>query len=195
MSVHGQRAAVFVDKDGTLVHDVPYNACPALIDWRDDAFESLDRLQRAGFSIVVVSNQSGLAHGHFTERDLDRYFEEFAEQLEQAGISLAGIEFCPHHPEAALRRYRRFCACRKPNPGMLAHAASRLHLDLSQSWMIGDLLDDVEAGARAGCSTILLAPHGPQEKIPSAGLRTPGLVAKSLLAAAEHILRQRVEVA
>lgn len=188
------RPAIFVDKDDTLLRDVPYNAFPGLIEWLPGAQAGLRRLASAGFELVVVTNQSGVARGRYTEERLARYLEVLARDAAQAGVRFSAIEYCPHHPEATLERYRRFCACRKPNPGMLVRAANRLDLDLAHSWMIGDLLDDVEAGWRAGCRTALIAMHSDQIP-PADGVRHPDIVACSFDDAAARIVASSRAVA
>lgn len=181
------RPAVFVDKDDTIIRDVPYNTCPALIEWLPGALPGLRRLAHAGFELVVVTNQSGVSHGISSEDQLTRYLAALADEAAGAGVRLAALEYCPHHPEAKLRSYRRFCACRKPNPGMLVRAARRLGLDPARSWMVGDLLDDIEAGTRAGCRTALVAVHADQVPPPD-GVRHPDVVAPSFEEAAARIL-------
>ncbi len=148
--------AVFLDKDGTLVDDIPYNINPDLIRLVPGARESLRDLQEAGYELIVISNQSGVARGFFTEEDLIPVEKRLHALFSAAGVSLAGFYYCPHHPQGRLPRYAISCDCRKPNPGMLYQAAREHHIDLAASWMIGDILDDVEAGNRAGCRTILL---------------------------------------
>lgn len=150
------RPAVFVDKDGTLVEDVPYSADPARMVAVPEAVEALGALARAGFAVVVVSNQSGVARGLFPESALAGVRARIAELLAAAGVELAGFYYCPHHPQGRVTRFAMRCPCRKPAPGMLLEAASDLGLDLSASWMVGDILDDVEAGRAAGCRTVLL---------------------------------------
>lgn len=184
---HELTPAVFFDKDGTLIDDVAYNVDPSLISWRPGAFEALRRIAAAGFELVMVTNQSGIASGRFTEGQFHHYIEVLTSQLAEEGVRLAGAEYCPHHPEATVWRYRRFCACRKPNPGMLARAASRHGLDLARSWMVGDILDDIEAGGRAGCSTVLVTGTYLGEYLPLSGARRPDVVADSLGEAADGI--------
>jgi D,D-heptose 1,7-bisphosphate phosphatase len=186
--------AVFLDKDGTLVRDVPYNADPARIEWRDGVFGGLSRLASAGFALVLVTNQSGIAQGRFSEEQLHRYFVEFRAQLARSGVLLADLLYCPHHPAAAVPAFRKFCACRKPNPGLLVRARARLGIDLERSWMVGDLLDDVEAGVRAGCRTALVH-HDGNEEIPALGVRRPHLIAADLASATDLMLRGDEEVA
>jgi D-glycero-D-manno-heptose 1,7-bisphosphate phosphatase len=102
---------------------------------------------------VIISNQPGLAFGHFSAAELSDLVVYLRTTLGRAGVPLAGFYACPHAPPSP---YERGCSCRKPLPGLLHQAANDLHIDLGQSWMIGDILNDVEAGRRAGCSSILL---------------------------------------
>jgi D-glycero-D-manno-heptose 1,7-bisphosphate phosphatase len=154
-TTEGSRA-VFVDKDGTLIVNVPYNVNPRWIQFAPGALAGLRRLHCAGYSIVVVTNQAGVAHGYFDEQALAVVEATLRRRLADNGIPLAGFYYCPHHPQAALAEYREDCDCRKPSDGMLRRAARELDLVLADSWMIGDILDDVEAGHRAGCRSILL---------------------------------------
>ena len=147
------RPALFVDKDGTLVDNVPYNVDPALLRPRPGALRALRALQDAGFAIVVVTNQSGLARGLFSAAQLQALCEALHRQLQQeAGVTLTDILHCPHEPGS---HGQPQCLCRKPRPGMLIEAGRRHRLDLARSWMVGDTLDDVEAGHRAGCRSLL----------------------------------------
>ncbi len=148
-----ERPAVFIDKDGTLIDDVPYNADPALLRFRPAALAALAALQRAGFALVIVSNQSGLALGRFTLAEFQHLQRVLQQRLRaEAGVRLTDFLFCPHAPAA---EGQNGCLCRKPAPGMLLRAANRHRLDLDRSWMVGDTLDDVEAGRRAGCRALL----------------------------------------
>lgn len=152
------RPAVFIDKDGTLVENVPYNVDPARLSFRPGALAALQALDAQGFALLVVTNQSGLAQGLFSRAQFARLQAALeARLLDEAGIRLLGVEVCPHAPgpTGAPR-----CLCRKPAPGMLQRAACRHGLDLARSWMVGDILDDVEAGHRAGCRSILLDSGG-----------------------------------
>ncbi len=148
--------AVFVDKDGTLIPDIPYNVDPHRITLTPGAADSLRELQQAGYRVVVISNQAGVARGLFKEAALRGVEARLADLLAEQGVQLDGFFYCPHHPEGSVPRYAVECACRKPAPGMLHEAARWLGLDLSQSWMVGDILTDSEAGRRAGCRTILV---------------------------------------
>lgn len=147
--------AIFLDKDGTLLVDVPYNADPALMRLAPGADQALARLGALDVPLVVVSNQSGIARGVLTERDMRTVERELARLFRRHGATLAAYYFCPHAPPLP-GAAGPACTCRKPAPGMLRRAAQAHGIDLTASWMIGDILDDVEAGRRAGCSTILI---------------------------------------
>lgn len=181
--------AVFIDKDGTLVHDVPYNVDPARVRLRSDAGTALARLRRAGYALILVTNQPGIAKGLFGEADLIPVWQKLTLELAAWGTGLDGIYYCPHHPQGREPRYSYVCDCRKPQPGMLVRAAADHGIDLSRSWMIGDILDDVEAGRRAGCRSVLLDVGSETEWQPGPW-RRPHLVAASLLGAANAIAAQ-----
>jgi histidinol-phosphate phosphatase family protein len=150
------RSAVFVDKDGTLLDDVPFNVEPARIRLRSGAEYALPRLRSLGLPIVVVSNQSGLARGYFSEAELARADARLRELVAETGAELLGTHYCPHHPRGTVARWAIECGCRKPAAGLLEAAAREHGISLASSWMIGDILDDVEAGRRAGVTTVLL---------------------------------------
>lgn len=142
--------AVFLDKDGTLVEDVPYNVDPARLRFTPHAGEGLRRLVAAGYLVIVITNQPGVALGLFDAVALERLAQALSDRLRVEGVELSGFYACPHAegpPD---------CGCRKPAPGLLLQAAQEHQVDLSASWMIGDILNDVEAGRRAGCRTVLL---------------------------------------
>lgn len=153
MSARPLHPAVFIDKDGTLVHNVPYNVDPALLRFQPGALRAVRALADAGFQLVLITNQSGLARGYFSEDDFARLGRALRERLrDQAGVELLDLLHCPHAPNAL---GEPVCECRKPMPGLLHRAAVRHGLDLARSWMVGDTLDDVEAGHRSGCRGVL----------------------------------------
>jgi D-glycero-D-manno-heptose 1,7-bisphosphate phosphatase len=180
------RKAVFLDKDGTLIEDVPYNVDPALIRFNPHAVEGLQLFAQLGYLLVVVSNQSGVARGRFAEHDLDAVWERLDSLLEPYGIDIEGYYFCPHHPEGEVEGYALDCECRKPQPGLLQQAAREHAIDLAASWMVGDILNDIEAGHRAGCRTVLID-NGNETEWLTTPMRMPELVAEDLLAAARQI--------
>jgi D-glycero-D-manno-heptose 1,7-bisphosphate phosphatase len=150
------RKAVFIDKDGTLVEDIPYNADPEQIRLMPDAVQGAHILHAAGYALIVISNQSGVAHGYYDERALSVVENRIRELLALMSVPLTGFYYCPHHPEGRIAQYTRNCDCRKPAPGLILQAALERDVNLTQSWFIGDILHDIEAGHRAGCKTVLL---------------------------------------
>jgi histidinol-phosphate phosphatase family protein len=146
--------AVFLDKDGTLVENVPYNVDPARLRFTPRAPEALRLLAAHGYRLIVVTNQPGIALGRFDAAALTRLHAALATLVAGSGATLAGFYACPHAP--ATSSMRPSCACRKPAPGLLRRAAREHGLDLGECWMVGDILDDVEAGRRAGCRTVLM---------------------------------------
>ncbi len=181
------RPAVFLDKDGTLIEDVPYNVDPALIRLAEGAAEGTSLLAEAGYLLVLVSNQSGVARGLFAESALVAVEARVRQLLAQHDVPLAGFYYCPHFPQGSVPRYATMCLCRKPAPGLLLRAADELGLDLARSWMIGDILDDVAAGNRAGCRTVLID-NGNETLWQRGPDRQPDYVASDLAAAARIIV-------
>lgn len=148
--------AVFLDKDGTLIEDVPYNVDPKCIQLTFGAVEGLRSLHQAGYLLIVISNQSGVARGFFAETALVAVEQRLRYLLGEIGVPLSGFYYCPHHPDGRVPEYAIACSCRKPEPGLLHHAAQVHGVDLRHSWLIGDILNDVEAGRQAGCKTVLI---------------------------------------
>ncbi len=145
-----RRAAVFLDRDGTLIEDTGYLRNPDDVRLLPGAAEALRELDEQGFLLVVVTNQSGIGRGLISTAEAEAVGLRFVARLEQQGARVHGIYVCPHVPTAE-------CGCRKPAPGMLFQAASEHDIDLARSFIVGDKACDIEAGQRAGCSTILLS--------------------------------------
>jgi len=185
--------AVFVDKDGTLITNLPYNANPAYISLEPGAASGLRLLTSEGYMPVIVSNQSGIAQGFFKEERLEDVHHKINALLDDEGVSINYFYFCPHHPEGIVKRYSQVCNCRKPRPGLLFEAASDLNIDLSQSWMIGDILHDVEAGNHAGCRSILID-AGNETEWDVSGIRRPAFIASDLDEAARFIVQHAPNV-
>jgi D-glycero-D-manno-heptose 1,7-bisphosphate phosphatase len=157
------RRAIFIDKDNTLVENIPFNVNPARVKLLPGVEDGLRQLSETDYLLFVVTNQPGLALGKFTEQE----FAELTRSLEMVfsryNCVLKGVYACPHHPEGIVRRYVLHCGCHKPQPGLLLQAAQDHDIDLKESWMIGDILNDVEAGKRAGCHTVLVDNGGETE--------------------------------
>lgn len=179
--------AVFLDKDGTLVEDVPYNVDPAHVRLTPGAVDGLRALHAAGYRFIVISNQSGVARGYFGEPALRAVEARLQELLAHAGVALTGFYYCPHHPEGSVAGYARDCCCRKPAPGLILRAARDHDVDLGRSWLIGDILHDIEAGRRAGCQTVLID-NGNETEWELSPQRVPDYTAADLAQAAGIIL-------
>jgi D-glycero-D-manno-heptose 1,7-bisphosphate phosphatase len=185
-SVGYLRKAVFIDKDGTLIPDIPYNIDPEKITIDKEVTEALKLLKEEGFLLIVISNQPGVAKGYFEEKDLENVWNKISLLLQKNNLAIDAFYYCPHEPRGKVEVYSIQCDCRKPLPGMILKAASELKIDLSESWMIGDILNDVEAGNRAGCSTILIDSGNETEWVINE-IRRPDFIARNLLEAAAHI--------
>lgn len=179
------RKAIFLDKDGTLVENVPYNVDPALLRFTPHALPGLRRLAEAGYLLIIVSNQPGVMQQRFTLDAVDRLGIALREKLAAAGIPLGGMYVCPHAPSD--EPASPGCKCRKPAPGLLLEAAREHGIALDRSWMVGDILNDVEAGWRAGCRSVLMD-VGNETEWQWSPMRIPDFRVPDLAAAAESIL-------
>jgi len=156
-----RRAAVFVDRDGTVNREVHYLASVAGLRLLPGVAAAIRRLGDAGFAIVLVTNQSGVARGRMTLATVDAIHAELARRLAARGATLAGIYVCPHHPDAGAPPFRRRCQCRKPAPGLVRRAARDLGLDLGRSYCVGDGAVDLALAAATGTRGVLvLTGHG-----------------------------------
>lgn len=179
-------AAIFLDKDGTLIEDVPYNIEPKNIRIYPEVPSVLTALSSAGYKLLVVSNQPGIAHGYFDRIAVERAGNALMEMLLDAGARVDGFYYCPHHPDGKVRHYAARCECRKPQPGLLLQAAREHGIDLSASWVVGDILNDVEAGKRAGCRAALVDRGNETEWLPGKW-RKPDLVVNNLDGLLRHL--------
>ena len=178
------KRAVFLDRDGTINEESGYLFRIEDCRFIPGAIEALTQLNRAGFLVVIVTNQSGIARGYYTEEDLKQLHLYMESEIALAGGRVDGWYYCPHHPDYTSDPTA--CDCRKPLPGMLQIAADDLGIDLGSSWMIGDKIADIKAGRAAGCHTILVKTgYGEAE----AANAPEGLtVLDDLLSAAAHII-------
>lgn len=186
-----RRRAVLLDRDGTLNREVDYLADPDRFELLPGVGPGLRRLADAGFALVVVTNQSGVARGLLDEGTLDRIHRRMAEDLRPHGVALDLVLHCPHHPSLGAGYFRGDCSCRKPRPGMLLEAAARLDLDLDRSWCVGDSRRDLEAAAAVGARSILVRTGKGAEEERRGGLPARALVVDGFAEAAARVLQDR----
>jgi D-glycero-D-manno-heptose 1,7-bisphosphate phosphatase len=183
--------AVFLDRDGTLMRDLGYLSDPRKVRLYPGAAPALRLLRKAGFRLVVLTNQSGVARGYFTPAAVGRVNARFRRLLGAKGARVDGIFYCPHLPGGSVKSFSRPCSCRKPAPGMVRQACRKFPLDLKRSWMVGDKLDDLRLAGKAHLAGALLVRTGKgrgSERLLKGPLRaTP--VTGDILAAARWIVR------
>ncbi len=149
--------AVFLDRDGVVIQEPPHYAYrPDQLKLIPRTIEAIKLLNKNNFKIIIVSNQSGVAHGYYLEKDVILFNQLIIEELEPYDAKIDAIYYCPHHPNGKKKKYRSNCDCRKPKPGMLKKAEKELDIDLKKSFMIGDKKSDIDSGKEAGCKTILV---------------------------------------
>jgi D-glycero-D-manno-heptose 1,7-bisphosphate phosphatase len=172
-----RQKAIFFDRDGTLIKDVGYCSQPFEVELLEGVSEWLPKLKKAGFRLVIVTNQSGIGRGYLTEEDFWAVQQELQKQL--GACTIDATYFCPETPQQGSER-------RKPNPGMLLEAAKELNIDLNQSYMVGDKASDAEAGIRAGVrATVLFGTNAAGDAMESRAT----LIANNFGEVAEFILR------
>lgn len=186
-------AAIFLDRDGTITEEVGYVnhvSRAQLFPW---APEAIRRLKSTGLPVIVVTNQSGVGRGYFTEELVAQVHHKINNELAVEGTGVDAYYYCPHHPGATLRAYRQDCQCRKPSTGMAAEAAERFGIDLSRSYVVGDTYRDMQMGFKIGARTILLMTgygRGEFEHHRSRWQRMPDLTAENLLEASKLIVQE-----
>lgn len=183
--------AAFIDRDGVINEDRAYVSRPEDFHLLPGVGEGLRRLRQAGYRLVVVTNQSGIARGYYTEADYHALTEYMRQTLRAEGVELEGVYHCPHHPTKGLGDYRQDCDCRKPRPGLLLKAREDLGLDLGRSLIIGDKPSDVEAGRAAGLALCLLVRSG--QTLPPAAVATADGCFEDLRTAAAWVAEQTAD--
>lgn len=184
------RPAVFLDRDGTIVEEIGY-LTPAsqlmVYPWSVDAIRLL---RRAGFAVVVVTNQGGIARGLYTRAFVEETHRTLGARFAAGDAAIDGWYYCPHHPEALIDDLRAPCACRKPKPGMACEAARDLDLDLARSWVVGDMWRDVQLGHAIGARSVLVRTgHGSQQEAEwPADITPPTAICENLAAAVSTIV-------
>lgn len=150
------RPAVFLDRDGTINEEVKYLGSPHQLRIIPGAAEAIARLNRVGIPVIVVTNQSGIARGYYTEDDVQEVHNYMDKLLADHGASVNAYYYCPHHPDAIVKKYAVDCECRKPRIGMLSAAAAQENVSLSQAYVVGDKRSDLRAALNAGARGILV---------------------------------------
>ena len=178
------RRAVFLDRDGTVFEDMEFSTDPGKVRALPGALDGMRRLQDAGYRLIIITNQSGVARGYFDEASLQAVHDYMVAWLRERGIDIEAVYYCPHYAGGKVAKYAVDCQCRKPKPGMLLRAAREHGIDLKQSWMIGDRPADVGAGRAAGCRTIRVLTGPP----PADGDPQPDGLAENLAVAAGLVL-------
>jgi len=184
--------AVFLDRDGTIIEDVGHLTKPSQVQLIPGASEAIVMLNKAGFKVLVATNQSVIARGYIDERELAKIHEVLSEKLAAFGARVDGYYYCPHHPEFGGGGRGTVCDCRKPEAGLLRRAAKDLDLNLAGSFSVGDKGADIIAGKNAGCGTVLVKTgYGLEELAGLPADKRPDYVADDLLAAASWITDER----
>jgi len=150
------RPAVFLDRDGTMIHDVGYLSRREGVQWFPWTVDAIRLLNRSGYLVCVTTNQSGVGLGHYDEAAVRTLHTWMDGQLRASGAAVDAWYYCPHHPEALVPALRQECECRKPAPGMIRQAARAFSIDLERSYVVGDKLLDVGLAAQAGAKGILV---------------------------------------
>lgn len=171
--------AVFLDRDGTIARDVNYCRRPEDLEILATVPDAIKLLNENGFKIVVVTNQSGIARGYFTEETLARIHQKMKDELAKHGARIDAIYYCPHHPDDG-------CNCRKPRTALFHRAARELDIEFTKSYMIGDTQMDIGSGLALGCKTVLVT-TGPKRGDGVTG--PPAYIAETLLEAAQWIMK------
>jgi D-glycero-D-manno-heptose 1,7-bisphosphate phosphatase len=152
--------AIFLDRDGTINVDHGYVYEVDRFEFIDGVIDAMKELKAMGFALILVTNQSGIARGLFTEADFENLTEWMDWSLADRDVELDGIYYCPHHPEGTVEEFRQTCDCRKPQPGMLLSAQEFLHIDMASSYMVGDKIEDMQAATAAQVGTKVLVRTG-----------------------------------
>ena len=184
--------AVFIDRDGTMVHDVGYLSRREDLRWYPWTLDAIRLLNRAGYLVCVTTNQGGVGLGFCTEDFVRSTHREMGDIVAASGGRVDGWYYCPHHPRALIDALRVDCDCRKPKPGMIARARRELAIDITRSYVIGDKVADVGLGQQAGASSVLVRTGYGEAELNRAGGRMPGAVhvAENLFSAVSWILER-----
>jgi D-glycero-D-manno-heptose 1,7-bisphosphate phosphatase len=185
------RPAVFLDRDGTIIEESGYLDRLERLVFFPYSIDAIRSLTRAGFAVVVVTNQAGIARGIVREAFVGEAHRHIAARVEAGGGRIDGFYYCPHYPAGTVQEYARACDCRKPGAGMFRRAAADLDLDLARSFTVGDRWHDVEVAKAIGARGVLVRTGlGATEEQSGAGKATPAAIVDDLAAAAAWILEE-----
>lgn len=184
--------AIFLDRDGTINMEKHYLHAKEEFEFLPGVTEGLKILQSAGFLLIIITNQSGIGRGYYTEQDFHVLNDWMLGILKQQGIYISGVYYCPHLPNAKITRYRVACSCRKPALGLYERAIREFEIDLERSYAIGDKIRDCAICGRTNCKGYLIGKNEKAEVINAVmnGAYTNVRYAKNLYESAEHIVRQ-----
>ena len=187
------RAAVFLDRDGTMIHDVGYLNRVEDLRWYASTIDAVRLLNRAGFLVFVTTNQAGIGLGLLDESILGRLHGEMRRVLDAEGAQIDGWFHCPHHPSAVIEALRMECTCRKPQPGMIQQAQAQFEFNLERSFVVGDKMADVGLATGVGARGVLVRTGYGEDVVRQHGGTVPGaaFVAASLMEATSWILGQQ----
>ena len=185
---------VFLDRDGTINIDTGYLDDPGQLELIPRSAGAISRLNAAGFKVVVITNQAGVARGIIRVEQLPKIQKVFCEMLEKEGAKIDGYYYCPHHPEGSVAEYSRSCGCRKPEPGLLLKAAEEMAIELSHAYVVGDKISDVQLAHNVGAVGIMvLTGHGGREhERYTSDIRQPDYTANDLHDAVEWIVNREL---
>ncbi len=177
-----KKPAIFLDRDGVINKEVNYLSNPNDFEFIEGSIKALQILKNKGYLLIVITNQAGIARGYFTEMTLDNIHNKMAKALKENEVLLDNIFFCPNHHEVTGP-----CNCRKPKPGMITQAMEKYNIDLENSYMVGDTLNDIKTGKNAKCKTILvLTGYGNREQKKISSIK-PDMIFANLLEFAKNI--------
>ena len=189
--------AIFLDRDGTINEEVGYLDHPDRLHMIPAAFAAIRLINQSGMKAIVISNQSGVARGFFTEENVREIHQNIQQALRERGAFIDRFYFCPHHPNEGEEPDKKICNCRKPQPGMLYQAADELDIDLARSYMIGDKYADIEAAHRAGVKGVLVLTgygrhsSGGKDHETETQDNRPDYIAADILGAVRWIMKDR----
>ncbi len=189
---------VFLDRDGTIIEEMGYINHFSRIRPLPKAVEAIKMFKKAGFKVIVVTNQSGVAKGYFSEQELINMNNYMVDQFAKQGAQIDALYYCPHHPQAVVPQYRLDCDCRKPGTGMILKAKQEHGVDLQRSWIIGDRESDIKLAETLNIhNAFVLTGYGVGEYVRFKGAlkSNPEIICNDLLQAAQVIINyEKVEV-